>query len=43
MANGVGNLVYTNKDKYIGEFVDGRKHGKGKYYFAEGTIFEGHW
>lgn len=36
-------MQYPNKDKYIGEFRDGQKHGKGKYFFSEGTVFEGDW
>lgn len=43
MANGIGNLEYANKDRYVGEFADGRKQGKGKYFFAEGTVFDGFW
>lgn len=43
MANGLGTLEYANKDQYIGWFVDGRKHGKGKYFFAESTVFSGYW
>ena len=27
----------------MGEFKDGRKEGKGVYYFSEGTVFEGTW
>lgn len=36
-------MEYPNKDKYVGEFRNGQKHGHGKYFFAEGTIFEGEW
>lgn len=39
----MGDFEFTNKDKYIGTFENGRKEGKGNYYFSEGTVFVGIW
>ena len=35
-----GTYTYSNGDKYIGEFKDGKKHGQGTYTFAGGK-YEG--
>lgn len=32
-----------NKDKYVGNFHEGKKEGRGTYYFSEGTVFNGTW
>ena len=41
LPEGLGYLEYVNKDKYKGQFKQGRKDGKGTYCFSEGTVFEG--
>ena len=41
--HGVGELEYVNKDKYVGTFVHGKREGKGKYFYSEGTVFTGTW
>lgn len=41
--NGYGTFVYPNRDKYIGDFQDGKPHGKGIIYFANGNKYIGHW
>lgn len=33
---GRGTLVYENGERYEGEFCQGMKHGKGKYYYIKG-------
>jgi hypothetical protein len=33
----------VNKDKYQGSFQEGKKEGRGVYYFSEGTVFSGIW
>ena len=38
--DGEGTVV-TDGNKYIGSFVQGRKHGKGKNIFSNGNIYEG--
>jgi hypothetical protein len=32
-------MYYKNGTKYDGEWVDGKKHGHGVKYFADGHIF----
>ena len=40
--NGIGKCVYDNGNYYIGEFLNGIKHGKGKIYYKNGHIkYEG--
>jgi hypothetical protein len=29
--DGIGTLTYANKDKYVGEFKKGNRHGEGTY------------
>ena len=41
--NGYGTYIYPNQDKYIGNFTDGKPHGRGIIYFANGNKYIGHW
>jgi hypothetical protein len=36
-------MVYMNKDRYEGEWSQGHKEGSGKYYFVDGSVYEGEW
>lgn len=38
-----GTYTYPNGDKYVGEFKDGKFHGKGIFTYANGTVEEGIW
>ena len=38
-----GNGVLKNNDKYDGEFLNNKKHGKGKMIYKNGDIYEGIW
>ena len=29
--------------EYLGEYKDGKKHGKGRYTWSDGGIYEGNW
>jgi hypothetical protein len=40
---GAGTLSYRSGDKFKGEFLNDMKHGKGVYYFYNGSEFEGTW
>lgn len=40
-VNGKGRLLYSNGDRYIGEFVNSISHGRGAYYYANGDIYKG--
>ena len=40
--NGKGRLILSNKDEYIGDFVDMEKEGEGEMKYADdGTIYKG--
>ena len=41
--NGAGSLAFPQGDRYIGEFVKGRRRGNGTYTFACGDVYEGLW
>lgn len=41
--NGKAQIVYSNGDKYDGDFKDGEKSGKGVYKYSTGDIYEGEW
>ena len=36
-VNGVGTMIWENGSKYVGEFKNSSMHGKGTFYFGEGT------
>ncbi len=40
---GKGIYNYKNKDKYDGEWADGKKEGKGIYSFSNGNKYDGNW
>ncbi len=41
--NGFGTLIFPNKSRYTGEFVDGWMTGRGLYYYANGNKYIGYW
>lgn len=34
---------YSRSNKYVGEFVYGKRHGQGTFYYADGAVYEGQW
>uniref|UniRef100_A0A2K6RQK6 Uncharacterized protein n=1 Tax=Rhinopithecus roxellana TaxID=61622 RepID=A0A2K6RQK6_RHIRO len=34
---------YPLRNEYIGEFVNGHRHGRGKFYYASGAVYDGEW
>ncbi|XP_058141762.1 radial spoke head 10 homolog B isoform X2 [Dasypus novemcinctus] len=34
---------YPLRNEYVGEFVNGNRHGHGKFYYASGAVYEGGW
>ena len=38
-----GTLNYSNGDKYTGELLDGKKHGRGTYTWSNDSKYEGDW
>ena len=39
--NGEGTYIYSNGDKYVGEYKEGKKNGQGTYYTADGGKYVG--
>ena len=39
--NGYGKMVFSNKDQYIGNFVENKFYGEGFYLYANGNCYEG--
>ena len=39
--NGQGTYTFSNGDKYVGEFRDGKKNGQGTYIFSNGEKYVG--
>ena len=35
--------IYENGDKYIGQFKNGKKHGKGKMFYSDKNFYDGEW
>lgn len=47
-TTGKGTVIYAAPDggvaeKYEGEWLDGKMHGYGKYYYGDGGMYEGDW
>jgi hypothetical protein len=34
-------MIYSNRDKYVGEWKDGRKNGQGTYTYSDGGTYVG--
>lgn len=39
----MSNTQYPLRNYYVGDFVDGERHGVGAFYYASGAHFEGGW
>ena len=39
--NGYGKMVFSNKDQYIGSFVENQFYGDGSYLFSNGNQYDG--
>ncbi len=40
---GYGEYVYPDGSKYVGDFLEGKFHGKGVLYLSKGDKYVGHW
>jgi hypothetical protein len=38
-----GTLTWSEGDKYVGEYKDGKGHGQGTYTWASGSKYVGEW
>lgn len=34
---------YPLRNEYIGDFVNGKRHGHGKFIYASGAVYDGEW
>ena len=34
---------YSNDEQYMGTFINGKRHGRGVYFYNDGTIYNGGW
>ncbi|MEM7106454.1 MAG: caspase family protein [Bacteroidota bacterium] len=42
--NGFGSYIWSStNEKYVGEFQNGKMHGQGTYYWADGSKYVGGW
>lgn len=39
----IGNTQYPLRNYYVGEFMNGERHGGGVFYYASGAKYEGEW
>uniref|UniRef100_A0A8C5V0Q0 Radial spoke head 10 homolog B n=1 Tax=Microcebus murinus TaxID=30608 RepID=A0A8C5V0Q0_MICMU len=39
----IPNSQYPLRNEYVGEFVNGYRHGHGRFYYASGAMYEGEW
>ncbi|MEL7121884.1 MAG: caspase family protein, partial [Bacteroidota bacterium] len=42
-SNGYGTCVFSNGAKYVGDFKNGKLHGKGIFYYTDGNQYIGNW
>lgn len=38
-----GEFTLANGAQYVGEFVDGKRHGQGEYRDVDGSVYTGQW
>jgi len=41
MANGLGRLIHSDGDTYIGNWINDQAHGNGEYINYDGSIYQG--
>ena len=46
--NGAAKVTYFDardqpEESYVGQFVDGKKHGYGEYKWKDGRVYKGEW
>ena len=43
MRNGSGTYLYSNGDRYEGQWLNNMRHGKGTLYDNDGSLYIGEW
>lgn len=43
MASGEGMLISSNGERYEGQMRNGKKNGKGIFYYIDGRVYKGAW
>lgn len=41
VLHGEAEITHRNKDRFVGNFVNGKKTGRGRVYYGNGSCFEG--
>jgi len=36
-------MTYHNRSSYVGSWVKGKQHGRGRFLFSNGDYYEGEW
>ena len=43
VMEGLGEFKYKNGDRFVGNYKNDTKHGRGVYYFQNGITLKGRW
>jgi hypothetical protein len=43
MMTGTGEMKYALGHRYVGHWLNNKKHGYGVFYYAAGHIYDGYW
>ena len=41
--NGFGSFYWDNGDRYVGNWLHGKRHGTGKFTWPDGSCYDGEW
>ena len=41
--DGSGEVVWADGRKYVGQYIDGKKHDKGEFTWPDGRKYNGMW
>ena len=43
IMEGTNSINFQTFNRYVGQFEKGKRHGQGRFEYADGTIYEGGW
>ena len=43
LMDGQGEFVWPNGDRYIGQYINGKRNGLGDMEYGDGDIYRGAW